>query len=119
MIDNNYGRVVSISSGAAFHGFPYLSDYCASKAAVRSLCENLTLELMLANKTGITVTCVHPGYINTNMANNSLMKAPIRIDQKQLLSPQVVAKQILKGVWKRKRTLFLPWYIYFIPLMKL
>ena len=45
MLEKNYGYIVGIASAAVFNGNPYISSYCASKAAVLSLHESLTAEL--------------------------------------------------------------------------
>ena len=67
MLDNNYGYIVSIASVMAFQGVPKLSDYSASKAAALSFAESLRYELRQEKKTGITVTCICPYHIRTEL----------------------------------------------------
>ena len=62
MIENNYGRIVNISSIAGKEGNPYASAYSSSKAAVISLTKSLGKEL---SKFPITVNCVTPAAIKT------------------------------------------------------
>ncbi len=60
------GRVVLISSTAGQRGEAYHGDYAASKGAVISLVKGLCVEL---GGRGITVNCVAPGWIDTEMAH--------------------------------------------------
>ena len=66
MKESNYGRILNISSiaglGTAFAG---TSGYSATKAAVISLTKRMALEL---GEFGITVNCIAPGFIKTDMA---------------------------------------------------
>ncbi|MFA5940854.1 MAG: SDR family NAD(P)-dependent oxidoreductase [Sinimarinibacterium sp.] len=59
------GHIVNIASGAGLIGFPGLSAYGATKAAVVSLGESLRGELCGA---GIGVTTVCPGFVKTPIA---------------------------------------------------
>ncbi len=68
LIANNEGAIVNISSIFGFVGMPNNSDYCASKFAVRGFTESLMVELQ---GSGISVHCVHPGGINTNIAKDA------------------------------------------------
>lgn len=56
------GRIISISSIAAFVGFEGLAHYCASKGGINAMVRVLALELALKK---ITVNAVAPGAINT------------------------------------------------------
>ncbi|MCL4458464.1 MAG: SDR family oxidoreductase [Chloroflexi bacterium] len=58
------GRIVSIASIAGRMGFPYASNYCASKAAVIGFTRSLAAEL---GPRGITVNAVCPGTVYTEM----------------------------------------------------
>jgi 3-oxoacyl-[acyl-carrier protein] reductase len=62
MVKNNYGRIINISSIAAIVGYPALTHYCASKAAIVGFTRALALELARFN---ITVNAVAPGPIET------------------------------------------------------
>jgi 3-oxoacyl-[acyl-carrier protein] reductase len=61
----NDGRIVLVSSTAGQRGEAFHADYAASKGAVISLVKGLCVEL---GPRGITVNCVAPGWIDTEMA---------------------------------------------------
>src|SRR3546814_5048267 len=58
------GRLVGISSVAAVRGLPGAGAYSASKAAVKTYCESLRVELAPA---GVKVVTLAPGFIKTPM----------------------------------------------------
>lgn len=58
------GRIVNISSISADTGYPFVSLYGATKAAVANLSESLNIEL---HDAGILVKAVHPGLIATSI----------------------------------------------------
>ena len=60
------GRIVAVSSASGRDGRAGQSNYAASKAAVESAARSLALELA---PRGITVNCVAPGYIETEMTS--------------------------------------------------
>ena len=61
----DHGRVVLVSSTAGQRGEAYHTDYGASKGAVISFVKGLCIELA---KRDITVNCVAPGWVDTEMA---------------------------------------------------
>lgn len=58
------GRIINISSTAGQRGEPYHAHYSASKGGVQSFSKSLAGELA---SRGITVNCVAPGWIDTEM----------------------------------------------------
>lgn len=62
---NDHGRIVLISSTAGQRGEADHGDYAASKGAIISLVKGLCVELAPRD---ITVNCVAPGWIDTEMA---------------------------------------------------
>jgi len=66
MLINSIGRIVNISSIIATTGFNGLSVYAASKAGIEGFTRSLSRELGRSN---ITVNCVAPGYIETDMTS--------------------------------------------------
>lgn len=67
MLLNRSGRIINISSIIARTGFNGLSVYAASKAALEGFSKSLAREV---GKAGITVNCVAPGYMQTEMTQN-------------------------------------------------
>jgi 3-oxoacyl-[acyl-carrier protein] reductase len=67
MLLNQNGRIVNISSIIARTGFNGLSVYAASKAALEGFTKSLAREV---GKASITVNCVAPGYMQTEMTNS-------------------------------------------------
>lgn len=66
MLINQRGRIINISSIIATTGFNGLSVYAASKSALNGFTRSLSRELGKAN---ITVNCVAPGYMATDMTS--------------------------------------------------
>ena len=59
------GRIVLVGSTAGQRGEAYHADYAATKGAMISLVKGFCVEL---GSRGITVNCVAPGWIDTEMA---------------------------------------------------
>lgn len=66
MMKARFGRVVNITSVVGYSGNPGQANYCAAKAGVAGLSRSLARELGSRN---ITVNCVAPGYIATDMTH--------------------------------------------------
>jgi acetoacetyl-CoA reductase len=64
MIDQNYGRIVNISSVIGEMGNIGQANYAAAKSGLFGLTKTLALETA---RHGITVNCVAPGFIATEM----------------------------------------------------
>ena len=62
---NEHGRIVLVASTAGQRGEAYHADYAASKGAMISFVKSLCVELA---KRDITVNCVAPGWVDTEMA---------------------------------------------------
>lgn len=67
MRQNNFGRLIFISSIVAQTGFVGTSAYAASKAGIIGLTKSIAKEV--ANK-GITVNAIAPGYFNAGMIDD-------------------------------------------------
>ena len=64
MIKNKWGRIVNITSISGHMGAVGQSNYSASKAGIVGLSKSVAKELASRN---ITVNCISPGFINTDM----------------------------------------------------
>jgi 3-oxoacyl-[acyl-carrier protein] reductase len=80
MIKQRYGRIVNITSVVGASGNAGQANYAAAKAGVAGLTRSLAREL---GSRGITVNCVAPGFIATDMTD-ALADA-----QKQALLAQI------------------------------
>ena len=66
MMKQRYGRIVNITSVVGASGNPGQANYAAAKAGVAGLTRALAREL---GSRGITVNCVAPGFIATDMTD--------------------------------------------------
>lgn len=64
MTKARWGRIISISSVVASSGNPGQTNYAASKAAIEGFSRSLAREI---GSRGITVNCIAPGFIETDM----------------------------------------------------
>jgi acetoacetyl-CoA reductase len=80
MLERQFGRIVNISSLSGQKGNIGQANYAASKSGMFGMTQSLALEVA---RKGITVNCVAPGYIETEMV------AAI---------PEEVLKKLLAGV---------------------
>ena len=95
MREQNYGRIVNISSINALSGRIGVTNYSAAKAGILGLTKALAKES--ASK-GITVNAVAPGYINTDLLANvskEVMDDIIsQIPVKRLGEPEEIARLV-------------------------
>jgi 3-oxoacyl-[acyl-carrier protein] reductase len=80
MVSNKYGRIVNITSVAAFMGNPGQANYSASKAGIVGFTKTVAKEY--ANR-GITVNAIAPGFIETAMTD--VLKDTIKEEMKKLI----------------------------------
>jgi NAD(P)-dependent dehydrogenase (short-subunit alcohol dehydrogenase family) len=95
MIGQGYGRIINISSVIGEMGNIGQANYAAAKSGLFGLTMSLALES--ANK-GITVNCVAPGFIATDMVaalpENVLEKVIAQIPAARLGEPDEVARVV-------------------------
>ena len=80
MMKQRYGRIVSITSVVGASGNPGQANYAAAKAGVAGMTRALAREL---GSRGITVNCVAPGFIATDMT------AALGEEQQKALAGQI------------------------------
>ena len=66
MIKRRWGRIINITSIVALTGNPGQSNYVASKSGLIGFSKSLASEVA---SRGITVNCIAPGFIKTNMTD--------------------------------------------------
>ena len=104
MLARRSGRIVIISSVAGYVGTPLRSSYAASKHAVRGYYDSLRAEL---HGTGVGVTIVCPGYINTEITMHALSASGGEHGKKDQaiqkgLAPEKCAKTIATAIDRGK-----------------
>lgn len=119
---NGRGLIVNISSVAAVYGVPYLGAYSASKAALVTLGQSLRAEL---GGNGVSIMNVYPGYTQTGFFKKEKKVGGAHRPPGPYVSPQRVAKAIVRAIKKEKQELvlslggkmlalsrsFLPWLV--------
>ena len=74
MLKNKYGRVVNITSVVGHTGNLGQSNYAASKAGIIGMSKSLAIEYAKKN---ITINCVSPGFIVSDMTMNIAEKVKL------------------------------------------
>jgi NAD(P)-dependent dehydrogenase (short-subunit alcohol dehydrogenase family) len=111
MIDQQYGRIVNVSSGAGINPIVGASAYSSAKAGLDTFTRAVALELL---NTGVTMNSFHPGMVDTEMqvdlrsvdtseTHLDLSRFHKAFEQGQLRAPSDVARAIvwLAGPWSR------------------
>jgi short-subunit dehydrogenase len=68
MVERGAGAILNVASTAAYQPLPGFATYAASKAFVQSFSEAVHAEL---GGTGVTVTCLSPGFTRTEFGENA------------------------------------------------
>ena len=104
------GHVVGVSSIAAYRPIPGSGAYSASKAALTSYLDAARREL---RKKGITVTAIHPGFIETEITSD-MKKYPF------LVSAEAAAREMADAIEAKKEDVLVPawpWRVL-VPVMR-
>lgn len=100
MIERKKGRIMNVSSTAAFQPGPLMAIYYASKAFVLSFSEAVHHEV---RKTGVTVTCLCPGPTPTEFQHAAKMESSRLFNSRMMIDPATVAKVGYQAMRKGKR----------------
>jgi short-subunit dehydrogenase len=99
------GRIVVVSSAAGHRAFPQAAVYGATKFAQRGFLEALHHELA---GTGIAVTGVYPGAIETSLHDHARTHDRVPEWRQRGVPASVVGQAIVEGVEKDRRAVFVP-----------
>jgi short-subunit dehydrogenase len=105
------GSLVGVSSVAGFHGLPARTGYSASKFAMHGFLETIRIENL---RNGLHVMIIAPGFTSTEIRKHALTSSGQEqgespIDEQRLMSPEYVARWVLKGIRKKRRNKLLTW----------
>ena len=96
MISKRSGRIVNLSSVAATKGGRGQSNYAASKGAIEAFTRAMAVELASRK---ITVNCVAPGVIETEMSQQVRDLADDQIKARILMKRYGQAQDVAHAVW--------------------
>lgn len=99
MVERGEGHFVGVASISSFRGVPGGSAYSASKAAMRAFLEAARVEL---RHTGVKLTIVNPGFIETPMTEKNEFRMPF------LMKCDKAARVIADGIERQVPELNFP-----------
>ena len=95
MLKERWGRIINITSASASIGNRGQSNYAAAKSGVEAFSKSLSKEV---GSRGITVNCLAPGYIDTDMTSSITMEQKTEINKliplKRFGKPEEIAKMV-------------------------
>ena len=118
MVARGRGQVAVVASVAGYGGLPRASSYCASKAALITMCESMRFPL---ERQGIGMQVVCPGFVRTPLTDHNDFPMPFLIEVDE------AARRICDGLrqsrfeiafprrmaWLLKAINMLPYPLYF------
>lgn len=113
MKEQGGGTIINVSSVAGHIPIPFHAVYGGTKFAMNAIGKAARIELKAA---GIHVLTVCPGYVRTDFGANAIHGAErkqVRPTSVRGVTPERVAKALLRGYVKRKREVVVPWYMHF------
>ncbi len=110
LIDAPEGHLVNMASASGFLGLPFGSTYAASKWAVIGFSESIRMEMLRLGHRHVGVTTVCPSYVATGMFEG--VRPPLLTP---LLTPERMAKLVVKAVRRRQVAVLEPWMVKVTP----
>jgi len=119
-IVKNRGSIVGVSSTAGFHGLPGRTGYSASKFAIHGFLETIRIENL---KEKLHVMIIAPGFTTSEVRKHALLadgteQGNSPREEKKMMSPEFVARWIIKGIRKKKRNKIMTWTGSFTVLLQ-
>jgi short-subunit dehydrogenase len=115
MSERRRGWILNVSSFAGVLPQPDESVYCATKHALTGLSEALGYEL---EPIGIHVAVVHPVLVSTEMFTPEVMARMPRGSESRFISPAEFARQTLRALERRERSLVIPRAYRLAPVLR-
>jgi len=112
MKQQDSGAIINISSVAGHIPLPFHAVYSATKFALNAFGKAANVEL---KGSGIHVLTVCPGYVKTDFGANAIKGTEaktVRPSSVRGISPERVARAVLRGYLKRKREVVVPWTMH-------
>ncbi len=105
------GHIAVMSSVAGYRGLPTAAAYCASKAALISLCESLYMDLQ---GTGIRLQVINPGFVRTPLTDKNDFHMPA------LMEAEDAAEAIYRGLFSQRFEITFPArFVYWLKLLRI
>lgn len=97
MRENKYGRIINFTSGNTYKMMPNLGGYIHPKMGVNSLTKVLAKETA---DSGITVNCVVPGCVDTDMFNDGIKgyAASVSATEEKVKNQVIGSNHLIKKV---------------------
>ncbi len=115
MLEAGRGRILNVSSFAGQLAQPDESGYSASKFAVTGLSEAIHYELA---PRGITVTCVHPVLVRTEMFDDAVLARMPERTRDSFIEPHVFAIEALRALDRGEAIVTIPRRFGLVPRLK-
>lgn len=119
MVANGGGKILNVSSTAAYMPGPLQATYFATKAYVSSFSQALAEELC---DKGVTVTALEPGYVRTEFAAVADLEGTGLVKQKGATAPEVakfgydaMLKGDLRAINEGQLRFMLNWVFPWLP----
>lgn len=117
MLDKKFGRIINIGSIAGKLPEQGIAVYSASKAYLDAITTSINRDL---RGTGVSVSVIRAGPVKTeffdaarNLENGKSVPA-----ESLAVSPDLVARKVLKLIKRPQRVAYVPFYMFFSPLLE-
>ncbi len=94
MVQRGRGRIAGVSSVARHAGLGAYSGYCGSKAFLSIFLQSLRVDLV---GTGVSVTCIEPGFVKSEMSDKIEGRAPMPFIAETATAADVFCRAVERG----------------------